>query len=737
MRKVATWFVAVAAGLMAACGGGGGGGGSGGTPPAWNSGEAPVVLGQTGPGDVSNYFPLGVGDSWTYRVTGSGAWAGMWQDTVSVIGTTTIGGAEAYIVAESNAGGDGPTGNFYYVKDPNGIAIVGADDPAERLLLPRWELRFPVEVGSQFVELDRRNLDVGIDIDGDGHGDPMDVFLTVRVAAIESVDCPAGRFSNAARIEVSGNVKFHLSRTAEVVDEALTDTIWLAPNVGVVRQLSTLNVFGSLSTHDMCLESASVGGVFIGSTTPAPTPAPVPPAAQLSSITVDSGSVILAPGESSQLTAIGHYSDGSASDMTTQVSWSSSDMSKVTVSSAGLVTAVDSGTATITATAGGISGTTGVTVFQPTPSPVPPLSQSVAYQIDYAHSGRAVFANPPVFPDSPAWSATLNGQISYPLIAGGRVFVTTSAPLTGSGYGTSLYALDLQTGAVAWGPISIPGTYFWSGHAYDNGKLFVINFDGVLRAFDAASGALIWTTSMPNQSGFTSPPTALNGIVYVGGNGTLRAIDGATGNTLWTAGIVGGDNSSPAASVVGVFVSYPCHVYGFSPVSGVLLWHNSSGCVGGGGRTPALAFGKLYMRDWTTTPDGKIFDATSGAMMGTFRAGPIPAFSARAALYVDAGILTAVDAETDSLLWSFAGDGPLVSAPIVINDAVVVGSGSGRVYALNATTGSLLWTAETGATISGPDEQNASAPLTGFGAGEGYLVVPAGDKLMVWRISNP
>ena len=89
----------------------------------------------------------------------------------------------------------------------------------------------------------------------------------------------------------------------------------------------------------------------------------------------------------------------------------------MTVSNLGVITGVAVGSATVTVQLGNLSWNTVVTVIpQPTPSPLPPLSQSVTYQIDYAHSGRATFgANGPTFPPSAHWATTLNGNsISYP-----------------------------------------------------------------------------------------------------------------------------------------------------------------------------------------------------------------------------------------------------------------------------------------------------------------------------------
>lgn len=455
------------------------------------------------------------------------------------------------------------------------------------------------------------------------------------------------------------------------------------------------------------------------------------PIATLLSIVVTPNNPTVTNGKTQQLTATGSYSDGSTQNLTTQATWQSSDPTKATVSATGVVTGQNHGSATVTATYGGISGSTSVTVFQLNPSPTPPLSQAVAYQIDYAHSGNAVFPNPITFPSNATWSTTLNGAISYPLIAGGMVYVTTAGPKVGSYYDSYLYALDEQTGTIVWGPLTISETYNLATSAYDHGKIFVISFDGLLRSFDAATGTPGWSAQMPYQWSFSSPPTAVNGIVYVGGaggGGTLYAVDESNGNVLWSKPVGGGLNSSPAVSSDGVFVSYPGLVYKFDPITGSSLWQYGC-CYTGGGKTPAYANGLLYVRDFIgfNLPLGQIYDATSGTQVGTFNAGPIPAIGATIGFFLNGGTLQAIDLTSHNVLWNFTGDGQLVSAPIVINQAVIVGSSSGKVYAIDATTGSPIWSGNAGSAISGPDEQNFQQPLTGLGAGEGYLVAPAGD----------
>jgi uncharacterized protein YjdB len=67
-------------------------------------------------------------------------------------------------------------------------------------------------------------------------------------------------------------------------------------------------------------------------------------------------------GFSRQLVAVGYYSDGTSHDITTRVTWSSSNSAAVTVSSSGLATGVAVGTANLAAILGGISGGVVVTV---------------------------------------------------------------------------------------------------------------------------------------------------------------------------------------------------------------------------------------------------------------------------------------------------------------------------------------------------------------------------------------
>ena len=359
----------------------------------------------------------------------------------------------------------------------------------------------------------------------------------------------------------------------------------------------------------------------------------------------------------------------------------------------------------------------------------PPAAGAIAYQIDPAHSGATA---DPVATPAAAWSRDLGAPISYPLIAGGRVFVTVANTAS---YGTRLFALDATTGDTVWGPVSLGGVYYWSGLAYDGGRVFTVNGDGVMSAFDAATGAQAWTTQLPGQYSFSSPPTARDGYVYTGGagsGGTVYAVRQADGGVAWTAAVANGDNSSPAVSSTGVYVSYACgQSYGFAPATGALLWYRPTGCSGGGGKTPVLGGGKLYVRDFSYPA---ILDAGTGAELGLWQtSGPAPALDGVNRYVLTGSTLRAENAGSGSLQWSFDGDGELSSAPIVAGDTVFVGSATGGLYGLSSATGAVTWSTNVGSPIPRPDEQNVSQPLTGLASHGGLLVVPAGSALHAFR----
>ena len=104
---------------------------------------------------------------------------------------------------------------------------------------------------------------------------------------------------------------------------------------------------------------AACGGSSGGTSPTQPT---VNSTSTLSSISVTPASMSVPAGLTQQFTATGLYSDGSKQDLSKTVTWSSANTQVATIDAAGLVSAVTSGSTTVTATTGGVSGSTLITV---------------------------------------------------------------------------------------------------------------------------------------------------------------------------------------------------------------------------------------------------------------------------------------------------------------------------------------------------------------------------------------
>jgi outer membrane protein assembly factor BamB len=458
------------------------------------------------------------------------------------------------------------------------------------------------------------------------------------------------------------------------------------------------------------------------------TVAPVPP------LTLNSvfPSIITAGGGDFTLTAVGLSFAPNAI-----IQWNGTALATSQVSSSVLRAAVPaadiatSGSASITVQnssgAGGTSSALPVGIQNPAPD-------AVAVQITPDHAGAISFKSMS-FPTLSTWSVDLGGQPSYALIADGKVFVTVKVG-PGSATGSQLIALDQASGHTVWGPIQLPQG--WAFPAYDGGKVFVITGidPGTLQSYEAETGALDWTTTFAQGIAFETGPTAANGFVYlVGGSGgpILFGVDEGSGSIVWQQSALSGTGSTPAVTSQGVYIAAVCSTDGFAPMTGVSLFADNTGCSGGGGATAVVANNVLYSLVGDLA-NGIYVNATTGAQLGTFTADVVPAVNSTTGFFLQSGTLNAQSLTDYSTLWSFRGDGGLVTSPIIVENAVIVGSSSGQVYALDAATGAQLWTANVGGAISAGNGNVISA----LAAGDGLLVVPAGNTLSAFTLStNP
>ena len=202
------------------------------------------------------------------------------------------------------------------------------------------------------------------------------------VATINSSGLAAGLFQGTATIQVN-SASVSASTTVTVAGPALV-SIAVSPTAatitqGTSQQYQAIGTYSDGSSHNittlvawtsaaMTVATANgsglVSGVSQGSTTLTAsfesivTSVPLtvgPPSLVSLSITPDAATLSI--GATQQLSATGAYADGSTQSLTASSTWASSNSNIIGVGSAGLASAVSTGSATITATSGSIRGT--------------------------------------------------------------------------------------------------------------------------------------------------------------------------------------------------------------------------------------------------------------------------------------------------------------------------------------------------------------------------------------------
>ena len=232
--------------------------------------------------------------------------------------------------------------------------------------------------------------------------------------------------------------------------------------------------------------------------------------------------------------------------------------------------------------------------------------------------------------------------------------------------------------------------------------VYVGSGDGYLYAFDAITGATKWTANAGYS--FESSPAVANGKVFAGAGFTFYAFDAATGATLWTKTYGTTIDTSPAVANDHVWIGdsrgppYQSQLEAYNVVDGTFANELDCGNYSSPMSSPATSGEWVY----SGTQDGH-FCAMEG--MGSSRwwitmGGEIDASPAVAngVVYVtlDSASLYAVNATTGAILWTTPPDRNLASSPAVANGVVFVGSYDGYLFAFDAANGTQLWAGWTG-----------------------------------------
>jgi outer membrane protein assembly factor BamB len=363
-----------------------------------------------------------------------------------------------------------------------------------------------------------------------------------------------------------------------------------------------------------------------------------------------------------------------------------------------------------------LPGAASARAYRPAGRPAPPAAgcPDVAHHEDAAHDGyncSAITAKV-----RRKWSVTLNGAVSFPLITGGRVFVTT----TGNAGGGSLYARSAKTGQVLWGPVALTGNYYLP-LTFGGGQVYVSPFEGPVTAFSAATGAQVWATSVsPSAEG---EPVAGGGLVWVEGSGDAYGLDEKTGVLNTDTGSLdgGGTYTEPAIKGHGLYFSTGCQKqYGFT-VQGIVRWEHNSNCTGGGGGSAAIWNGRMYGSDWN-----EILATSDGTQLGTFLG--TPAFSGTTGFFAFRRTLSALDvADNNKPVWTATLRASISAGPIATTAAVWVGTHGSRLLAISPATGAVLASYKLPG-VPGAADGNSLTPAD-IGIGNNLIVVPTESTL--------
>ncbi len=336
--------------------------------------------------------------------------------------------------------------------------------------------------------------------------------------------------------------------TTQVTWQSATPAVATISNVNGSRGLATTVAVG---TSDISAALNTVNSQITFTVT----------AATLASIAVSPATPSVAKGLTQQFTATGTYTDSSTQDVTSSATWTSSSTSQATINSNGLATMVDTGSSTITATMGAVSGTSALTVAAPTlvSLAVTPTTPSITY------GGTQQFTATGTYPDTS--TANITNSVTWTSSNTGKATVNSSTGLaTSAGVGTSTITATL--GAVANNTVLTV-----------NGQAAPTELTGLSGTVDSTQQiTLNWTTGGGTTASYviayqtgSNPANCTTGSTTTASS-TTKAISGLASNTQYyfrvcaangnptpdlSTGVTTSQTTAPALSSIAVTPATP------------------------------------------------------------------------------------------------------------------------------------------------------------------------------------
>lgn len=296
--------------------------------------------------------------------------------------------------------------------------------------------------------------------------------------------------------------------------------------------------------------------------------------------------------------------------------------------------------------------------------------------------------------DAGSGSSSDGRLTSPPIVADGRVYV-----LDAEG---GVRAFEAASGARLWAVDLTPEDAdseegFGGGIAFDDGALFIATGFGTVVALDAATGEEFWIYN--GRTPFRAAPSAVGGRVFaISFDNQITALAQASGEVLWThqgiqetAGILG--SPSPAVSGDTLVVPYSSgEVFALRVENGQEVWNDT------------------LTRALSNTALANISDIAGRPVIDRDRVFAVS----------HAGRMVAIDIRTGERVWTRSLSG--VQTPWVAGDFIFMVTTSAEVIALSRRDGRIRWVTQLPRFT---DPEDRDGPITWAGP------VLAGDRLLL------
>jgi outer membrane protein assembly factor BamB len=305
------------------------------------------------------------------------------------------------------------------------------------------------------------------------------------------------------------------------------------------------------------------------------------------------------------------------------------------------------------------------------------------------------------------WTYTTGNNVyPSPVVADGYVFIPS--------YDGTLYALDEYSGSLLW-------SFFTGGNiigtpAVANSIVYVSSKNGYVYALNEQTGGVIWRFANDNLTPVTSSPVIADGKLFWGtflspsrGYAEVLAVDPQTGSVIWRNSVIsdyveGSLAVSNGRVFLGIGALNNAQVLALNESTGGQIWAYNTGLAVTITGSPAVAYGRVYV-----PLDGTRFlalDEYTGSLDWSFATGSNSTTAAayNGILYFGAGNrnVYAVNATTGTSIWTRTTGGAVTSSPALSlgSNEIFVGSNDNRLYALNMMTGVVNWRFLTGGQVS-------------------------------------